>query len=178
MKPFITPFFLLVFGLTLAQQQQPVQISEDILKSIEQDVWIPFMEAYDQSDSQKLRAIHSKNIIRVTMAQNQIEIGEAYLDNFGNFVENVKENGSKIGIAFALLTTALDKTEQLAYQTGYYRFSSKHHDEKELMVRGYGEFSVVLKKENGQWKIWLDADKRINLSHEDFNGQKMIYKLK
>ena len=105
-------------------------------------------------------------------------MGESYLENFGNFVENVREQGNKIGIAFAILTTALDESEQLGYQTGYYRFSSQRPEDKDLVIRGYGKFHVGLKKEGGQWKIWLDSDRRIKLSHEDFKAEKVVYELK
>lgn len=177
MKRLATLLILLFFGLAFGQQPQQVQISEQILETIKKDVWTPFMESYDESDSAKLKSIHSKNIIRVTIDQNQIEMGESYLENFGNFVENVQKQGNKIRIAFAILTTALDESEQVAYQTGYYRFSSKRSEDKDFVVRGYGKFHVGLKKEGDQWKIWLDSDKRIKLPHEDFNTQKIVYEL-
>ncbi|WP_222984254.1 hypothetical protein [Flagellimonas meishanensis] len=178
MKYFIIPAFLLLFGFTSAQKGQVVQVSDEILKSIEVDIWIPFMEAYNESDSEKLKSIHSQNIIRVSLDQNQIQTGEAYLERFGNFVEGTKERGGQIGIAFAILSTALDETEQLAHQSGYYRFSSKNPEDEELVIRGYGQFDVGLKQENGVWKIWLDSDKRIQLSNEEFDAQEIVYKLK
>ncbi|MEZ4810842.1 MAG: hypothetical protein R2819_10845 [Allomuricauda sp.] len=178
MKHLLISTAVLFFGITFGQQRPQIQVSDEIIASIEKDVWIPFMEAYDESDSKKLKSIHSKNIIRVTLDQNQIEMGESYLEDFGNFVENVKEQGNKIGIAFAILTTALDESEQLAYQTGYYRFISQRPEDKDLVIRGYGKFHVGLKKEGGQWKIWLDSDRRIKLSHEDFKAQKIVYELR
>lgn len=164
--------FVLSYG-----QRPPKDIPQETLEAIKTEVWIPFMEAYDQSDSQKLKSIHTQDIFRVTQDQNQVETGESYLEEFGNFVKTVKARGSQIGIAFAIRSTALKDAGDMAYQTGYYRFSSKRGDDEDLVIRGYGEFNVGLRKENGTWKIWLDADKRIQLSPEDFNAQEIVYEL-
>ncbi|MFD2098524.1 nuclear transport factor 2 family protein [Flagellimonas iocasae] len=176
MKQLATLLLLCCFALSYGQRPAK-QIPNETLEAIKNDVWIPFMETYDQSDSQKLKSIHSKDIVRVTQDQNQIETGESYLQGFGDFVESVKARGSQLGIAFAILSTAMDDSGELAYQTGYYRFNSKNGDEENLVVRGYGQFSVGLKKENGSWKIWLDSDKHIDLAHEEFNAQEIVYEL-
>ena len=178
MKQLITPLLVLCFVFTHAQQRQSVQVTNEVLQSIKEDVWIPFMEAYDQSDSKKLKSIHTDDIVRVTLDENRIQTGAAYLERFGGFVESVKQRGGKIGIAFAILSTAMDETGQVAYQTGYYRFSSQGKDDNELVARGYGKFSVGLRKEDNQWKIWLDTDEGVNLSHEDFDAQEILYVLK
>ncbi len=176
MKQLSTLFLLCCFALSYGQRPAK-QISTETLEAIKKDVWIPFIESYDQSDSQKLKSIHSKDIVRVTQDQNLIETGESYLTNFGQFVESVKAQGSQLAIAFAILSTAVDDSGEVAYQTGYYRFSSKRETDEDFVVRGYGKFSVGLKKENGSWKIWLDSDKHIDLPHEEFNGQEIVYEL-
>ncbi|MBO0323129.1 nuclear transport factor 2 family protein [Muricauda sp. CAU 1633] len=176
MKQLTTLLLLCCFALSYGQRPAK-QISNETLEAIKNDVWIPFMEAYDQSDSQKLKSIHTEDIVRVTQDQNLIETGESYLTNFGQFVESVKARGSQLGIAFAILSTAMDDGGELAYQTGYYRFSSRHGEDQDFAVRGYGQFHVGLKKENGSWKIWLDSDKHIDLPHEEFNAQEIVYEL-
>lgn len=148
------------------------QTSDEIIQEIEKDVWIPFMEAYDESDPEKLKSIHTKDIIRVIMEQGEIKTGESYLGNFADFVAT-----NRVGIAFAILSTSVDPNGELAYQNGYYRFSSKGENDNDLVVRGYGEFNVGLRKENGSWKIWLDSDKHASIFHEEFNTQKIVYKL-
>ncbi len=148
------------------------QTSDEIREEIKKDVWLPFMEAYDESDPEKLKSIHTKDIIRVIMEQGEIKTGESYLENFADFVAS-----NRVGIAFAILSTSVDPNGELAYQNGYYRFSSKGDTDENLVVRGYGEFNVGLRKENGSWKIWLDSDKHAPITHEEFNTQKIVYKL-
>lgn len=76
MKLFLITLSCLCLVNTYAQQRPTTIIADTLLKNIEQDVWIPFMEAYKYGDSEKLKSIHSKNIIRVTLDQNRIETGE------------------------------------------------------------------------------------------------------
>lgn len=178
MRRLIIPMLLLLANIVFAQQREAEEVPQEILSAIQKDVWIPFMEAYQQSDSKKLKSIHAQDIIRVTKDNNRIETGASYLERFGGFVESVQKRGRKMEIAFALLSTAINGEETLAYQTGYYRFSSKTADDEDFVIRGYGKFDVCLKRINGQWKLWLDADTGANISDADFNAHEVIYTLK
>ncbi len=175
MKQLITSLFLLCSILSFGQKDNTV--SKEIVDAIKQDVWIPFMESYVELNPNKLKSIHSQEIVRVTIDQNEIKSGESYLEHFGGFLVNVKQRGSKVGIAFAILSTAIDKSEEMAYQTGYYRFSSQGKKDDEMVVRGYGYFNVGLKLEDGIWKIWLDSDKKSDISHSDFSKLKTLYEI-
>ncbi|UII75746.1 nuclear transport factor 2 family protein [Flagellimonas sp. HMM57] len=168
--------FFLIAGFVNGQNSDRA-ISEELLDSIKTEIWIPFMESYAYLDSDKLKSIHSDEIVRITLDQNNIQTGQDYLENFSGYIDDVKQQGGGLDISFVILSTAINETEDIAYQTGYYRFSSKQKGEKDLSIRGYGKFHVTLKKEEGLWKLVLDSDKRIQLSHNEFNGQKTIYKL-
>ncbi|WP_420322664.1 YybH family protein [Flagellimonas sp.] len=175
MKQIATILFVCCSMLSFGQQQKTVP--QEIIESIKNDVWIPFMQAYAELDSDKLKSIHSEDIVRITIDQNQIETGAKYLAHFGGFLESMKQHGQQVDIAFAILSTAMDENGVLAYQTGYYRYSSKGKDDEKLIPRGYGYFNVGLKKENDTWKIWLDSDKNADISHEEFVGQEILYEL-
>ncbi|MGW9686370.1 YybH family protein [Flagellimonas sp. 2504JD1-5] len=170
--------FILFFCVSfISFGQQGNTVSDSVIETIRDDVWIPFMEAYAQLDSDKLKSIHSKDIIRITIDQNRIETGSNYLENFGGFLDQMKQGGNEMAIAFAILSTAIDESGSLAYQTGYYRYSSRRTGDEKLTPRGYGYFNVALKKENDTWKITLDSDKRVDISDEDFREQKILYEL-
>lgn len=175
MKYFAVPLALLFFGVGLAQENP---VTEILLEKIEKDVWIPFMEAYAELDSKKLKSIHTDDIFRVTLDQNRVRTGAAYLEDFGGFLDRMKQNEGRLGISFAILSTAVDASGNLAYQTGYYEFSSKGKGEKSLVVKGYGHFNVGLRKIDGAWKLFLDSDKRIDISKEKFEEQKIVYRLR
>ncbi|MEM8927939.1 MAG: nuclear transport factor 2 family protein [Bacteroidota bacterium] len=170
-------FFLLLVLMLQFLNAQKKQVPQEILESIKHDVWIPFMEAYAQLDAKKLKSIHDSDIFRVTMDQNTVKTGQTYLDDFGGFLDKVNANGGGLGIAFAISTTAIDSSGNRAYQTGYYEFSSRNHDDPDLMVRGYGHFSVALRKTEGLWKLFLDADRRVDINLEEFESQAIVYRL-
>ncbi|WP_299485510.1 nuclear transport factor 2 family protein [uncultured Allomuricauda sp.] len=175
MKQLLTILLLCCAFSSFGQQKNIV--SNETIEAIRDDVWIPFMEAYAEFDSDKLKSIHSKDIVRITIDQNQIETGENYLENFGGFLQHMKQGGNEVAIAFAIQSTAIDEGGALAYQTGYYRYSSKRNGEEKLIPRGYGYFNVALKKENEIWKLWLDSDKQTDISDEDFQAQEILYEL-
>ncbi len=175
MKQLLTILLLCCVFSSFGQQKNTV--STEVTEAIRDDVWIPFMEAYAEFDSDKLKSIHSKDIVRITIDQNQIETGEEYLENFGGFLQHMKQAGNEVAIAFAIQSTAIDESGALAYQTGYYRYSSKRNGEEKLTPRGYGYFNVALKKENETWKLWLDSDKQTDISDEGFQAQKILYEL-
>ncbi|WP_136465753.1 hypothetical protein [Flagellimonas onchidii] len=168
---------LLLFISFIAFAQEKKVISSELINAIKKDVWVPFMQSYATLDSEMLKSIHSSDIVRITIDQNEIETGEAYIDHFGGFLEIVKERGSQVAIAFSISSTATNENETVAYQTGYYRLSSKRKDDKEMLIRAYGAFQVGLRKENDTWKIWLDSDKNADISHDYFNQQQIIYEL-
>ena len=172
-KELFFTFFLVFQGFLFSQQV----ISEAQLQAIEKDVWIPFMEAYATLNPDKLIQIHTKDIVRITVDANTVESGESYLENFGGFLEQTAQQGGGLGIAFALLSTAINAEGTIAFQTGYYEFSSKSSQEAALKVRGYGQFSVGLRLQDGQWRIFLDADKRVPITFEEFESQARVYRL-
>ena len=174
MKHLFKITLFLVVGYVSAQQNE---VPKEVIESIKTDVWIPFMESYADLDSDKLKSIHTKDIVRITIDQNEVKTGTSYLEHFGGFLDNVKQRGGQLGIAFAILSTAVDESQDIAYQTGYYRFSSKRKDDENLVPRGYGYFNVGLRKENGTWKLWMDSDKRTDISHSDFHNVDIIYDL-
>ncbi len=177
MKQFILASLLLIGGYASSQQREPEEVSKEVIQSIKTDVWIPFMESYAELNPEKLKGLHTKDIVRIYLSQNLIRTGEPYLERFSGFLDSSKERGDKVAIAFAILSTAIDDDETLAYQTGYYKFSSKRKDDTEMMVRGYGYFTVGLKKVNGKWKLWLDTDERTDISEEEFNAKGVLYEL-
>lgn len=167
---------LLYFSFTLIHGQEN-QVSEEIIESIKTDVWIPFMEAYRDFDEEKLKSIHTANIIRINIDGNKVRTGKTYLNEFASFLPRMKDKGDKVGIAFAILTTAVDESKQIAYQTGYYQFLMRAKEEEKQTPRGYGYFHVGLKIDGEKWKIFLDSDKKIVMNHAQFEGKPTLYRI-
>lgn len=176
-KLFTFMILLLFCGPSYGQEEGRSQKEELTISAIKRDIWVPFMEAYRDYDEEKLKSIHTADIVRINIDNNRVRLGEPYLKEFAAFLPRMKENGDKVGIAFVILTTALNDSKEIAYQTGYYQFQMQSKDEEELTPRGYGYFHVGLRKENGIWKIFLDSDKKVDMYPAQFKGKNTVYEL-
>ena len=106
---------------------------------------------------------------------NKIENRSTYFKNLDGFFQSVIKMNRQMDIKFSILSSAT--SENKAYQTGYYCFSSRGSDSESFQPRGYGLFNVILIKEDGVWKISMDADKHVTIDADEFRKSGIIYKL-
>ncbi len=169
--------FILILApsMVLAQQGKPLEVSKEITGAIIKDVWQPFMESYRGLDIKKFKSIHTINLTRVSIDMNKIETGVTYLNNIGGFFQRVKKMNRQVDIKFSIISSATG--ENKVYQTGYYCFSSKGSNSESFQPRGYGFFNVILIKEDGIWRISMDADKQVEIDEDKFRKSGVIYEL-
>ena len=148
MKIFSSVCLLLLIGLFSYSQSNSLQ------KEINEQVWKPFVKAIISDDNEKLSAVHSKEVIRVIQDDNQI-LG--YSEYFKKIPDSIKAKWKDwkrdIELRFLQRIASADK----AFEVGYYKTSSTNAVKGEKRT-GYGKFHVLLRKENGTWKILMDAD--------------------
>lgn len=139
-------------------------VSEQSL--IDQQVWIPFMESYSNFEGEKFIALHSEKMIRVGQNNNEIRTIEDYAVGIREWwpKQILKGEKRKLELRF----TQRIATEIDAFEVGIYKVS--YLKEGGSTENHYGQFHVVLKKENGIWKITVDADSNHEktISEEDF----------
>lgn len=128
--------------------------AQDYQKEINDQVWKPFMESFNQYNTERFLALHSKKVVRSPRDAKEIWNWEQYYKNQKQGDERSKQNGHK-------RTLELRFTERLAnanqaIEIGYYKTSSfNNKGESRAFV---GKFIVVLQKEEGIWKIMVDTD--------------------
>ena len=129
------------------------------LAQVDQQVWIPFMKAYKENDVELYNSIHTDDVLRITPWG--IRIGDEYKNkNIENFARpNQKEK--RIDFRFQHRVVK----DSLIYDVGYYKLD--YFEGSEISQTHYGRFHVLLKKENGTWKIAQDWDSA------DINGHKV-----
>ena len=139
--------FLLLWHFSFSQ-------SNSLQKEINEQVWKPFIKAIINDDNEKLSAVHSKEVTRVIQDDNQI-LG--YNEYFKKIPDSIKAKWKDwkrdIELRFLQRIASADK----AFEVGYYKTSSTNAVTGEKRI-GYGKFHVLLRKENGAWKILMDAD--------------------
>ena len=139
---------LLLFSIPALSQQDSFQ------KEINEQVWKPFIVAFNNNDDEAFSAVHSKDVIRVSQDDSRIF---GYSEYFKKIPDSEKARWKdwrrNIELRFLQRIASNDK----AFEVGYYKSSNTNTVTGEKRT-GYGKFHVLLRKENGTWKILMDAD--------------------
>ncbi|WP_323757838.1 hypothetical protein [Roseivirga sp.] len=120
---------------------------------INKDVWYNFMQAYQDLNASLFNHIHTDDVLRIPIDQNKILVGREYKDSNLNMFNLWNEHKIKQRIQFSF-TSRIQKGDW-AYETGIYKLTRYSGFNPEHL---YGKFNVTLKRMNGIWKIYMDAD--------------------
>ena len=127
------------------------QDTANLKKEIDQQIWYPFMQAWNNFDAEAFNEIHADNMLRGT--PRNLRSGKDYKSgNLKNFLR-AKERGDVRNISFTFEYRVHEKF--MAYEVGYYKIESMRSGEKNFY---YGQFHVVLNKIGERWKIVQDWD--------------------
>ena len=127
------------------------QLDSTMRIEIDTQVWYPFIKAYNSFDAEAYNKIHTADVLRGSPWG--LSEGETYRQrNLERFAKS-KEAGVSRKISFTFEHRVHQKN--IAYEVGYYRVLSQSNGESRT---AYGQFHVVLRKENGSWKIAQDWD--------------------
>ena len=133
---------LLLFILSLSCFAQNVQ------KEIDQQVWIPFTQAWEANDGTAYNAVHTEDVWRIN--PGRLLVGDEYKKRNAERMSGQPKE-SIIEFSFETRTSNGDN----AYEVGYYRITAPRDGGNQYYV---GRFHVALKKVNGVWKITQDWD--------------------
>ena len=146
MKQFLYIFLLCSFSYA--------QSSIEDMKTINNNVWIPFEKAFNTFDNSIMREIHSPELIRLSASSQNIRDYVTYMnDNQNSFKKKILSNSKS---DFTLRFTERINNDSIASEHGIYRLVSNLGKDNEYI--SYGKFHVLLKKEVNKWKIIFDYD--------------------
>lgn len=159
MKKIVNCFLLCFFSAGYLTAQKT-----NTTREINEQVWKPFIKSFSNGDDETFRSVHSRDIIRVIQDDKQIA---GYAEYFKKVPDSIKSKWSewkkKIELRFVQRIASDDK----AFEVGYYKTTSTNSKTGEQRT-GIGKFHVLLRKENGVWKILMDADTAEGASEEVF----------
>jgi ketosteroid isomerase-like protein len=138
---------LLVFVTAMATSQQKKKY--DHAKEINEELWSAFVEAYNERNAEKYLAVHTQDIVRIT--QGGIRQGLEFRSGIRKSFD--RKDLPKREIEFKFEHRIHDR--EMAYEVGYFKVTYFRDGAEEDY---YGRFSVLLKKEDGKWKIAQDWD--------------------
>ncbi len=133
----------LCLGLTLTSYSQDVNNFEDI-----NAMWSKFSQAFDALDYQSIAEIHTKELIRIPGGKQLLHY-DNYMMTYKIDFEQAKKTNATRAISFRFFERI--HNDSIASEKGIYKVVM---DDQTY----YGKFHVLLKKENGDWKIFMDYD--------------------
>ncbi|HAS41594.1 MAG TPA: hypothetical protein DCS93_14025 [Microscillaceae bacterium] len=143
-------FLLLVVQVSGWAQSQQIQLNQSH-QAIDQQVWKPFVQAFNTYDAKLYNSVHSDDIFRVY--PGNIREGKAYKQhNVARFAKAKKE-GRKRVLEFKFIERKATKNR--AYEVGFFKVKMMHQGKTSHY---YGKFHVVIHKINGRWQIVQDWD--------------------
>jgi len=141
-------YLLLLLTAFQTNAQKPIKT---IQKEIDQTVWKPFQEAFENLDAAALNATYAPKVLRVT--PQGIDTRNAFKKaNLDRFASN-KKNKVKITLDFWFDSRKTNETT--SYEVGFYRIGFTKENSTEY---SYGQFHIVLQKIDTRWKITQDWD--------------------
>lgn len=147
MRILVIVFIFFISNSSVGQEQVFQQ-------EINDQVWHTFIKGFNERNNTLFSSVHSSDFIRV-IRDNQKIFG--FDEAFKEQPDEVKEQLSKwqrfIELRFIERIASIDK----AFEVGYYKTTVTNSETKEKRI-GYGKFHVLLRKENGTWKILMDSD--------------------
>jgi len=149
-------------GLLLLIQHFIVEAQVNYQKEINEQVWKPFIESFSNNNQEGFKAVHSKDVIRVMQDDNMIWGYDQYFPAEKNNPSEWSKYKKSIELRFIQRIAGNDR----AFEVGYYNTKTIAPDGKQRS--SFGKFHVVMRKENGVWKILVDADSGKEASEEEF----------
>jgi hypothetical protein len=117
--------------------------AQTVQSEINEQVWKPFIKGFNENNAGLFMSVHSKDLVRSPRDSKKVLNWEQYNE------QTAKQTGvHSIELRF---TERINNSGQ-AIDVGVYKTSYPNHPPY------YGRFHVVLRKENGTWKILVDTD--------------------
>jgi len=158
---------ILIFTLLISFAFQQITAQQnEMTKQINEQVWKPFIRSFNTGDDEGFKAVHSKEIIRVLQDDKDIFGYDRYFlrqpdtikAKWGNWKKNIE-------LRFIQRIAANDK----AFEVGYYKTTNTNLQTGEVR-KSIGKFHVLMRKEEGVWKILMDADTSEGANEDLFNN--------
>ena len=129
--------------------------AQDSEKEINTQVWKPLLEAYKNFDTEKFMSFYSKDLIRIPEDEKKIFGFSEYKKILAR--ENQSNKNYKIKATMEMRFSQRVDGTTMAQEKGIYKLNIIKDNNGQTATL-YGRFLIVLRKENGVWKILVDSD--------------------
>jgi ketosteroid isomerase-like protein len=146
--------------------------SQEIQKQINEQVWKPFIASFSNHDTQGFMSVHSQDLIRTPRDSKTLLSFDQYKKQNTEGDNKALQQKMKRSIELHFLERIANENQ--AYEVGIYKTTVINAQGESRSF--YGKFHVVLRKENGTWKILVDSDSSEGgtIGEKDFNNGKPL----
>jgi ketosteroid isomerase-like protein len=146
--------------------------SQDAQKQINHQVWKPFATTFNNYDTKGFMAVHSHDLVRVPRDSKTVLNFEQYKKQYEEGDKRSVQQKAKRTIELRFLERMANENQ--AFEAGIYKTTNIDVHGKTRSF--YGKFYVVLRKENGTWKILVDSDSSEggSIGEKDFAAAKPL----
>jgi hypothetical protein len=151
-RPRLALFVLAVSPcLAVAAAQTP---DADAERDIDMQVWIPMLRGSNQFDPDLFLGVLSPDLVRVSIDRNEVYGMDRYTSEIRAGFARARERGIRRTTTVRFLTRT--QTNALARDTGIFRSEVTMPGGEARLT--YTAFEMILRKENGLWKLLVDQD--------------------
>ena len=144
--------FLVVICMTCFTSIAVIAQNKTDLEDIN-TTWAKFYKAFETLDYTLMADIHSKDLVRVSGGRRIIDY-DTYINNYKASFERDKSAGQTSHISLRFFERLCNGST--ASERGVYKLVRNKGTDKEQAY--YGQFHVLFKKVNNEWKITMDYD--------------------
>ncbi len=138
---------ILLFSVAFVSAQN----AQEIQKEINQTLWKPFKAAFENINGPALNDLYANQVLRVT--PNGIDTENKFKE--GNLKRFEDNKNSQTSIQLDFWFDSRHTNSDTSYEVGFYKMQLTNPEGENTI---YGQFHIVLKKEDGAWKITQDWD--------------------
>ena len=141
-------------------------LAQNTQREINDQVWKPFIESFNERDTKRFMEIHSKDVVRSPRDAKTVWNWNEYYQRQEQGDQKDKSTGSKR--LLELRFTERISSSDLAIEVGIFKTTSIQNNG--IARSFYGRFHVILRKENDVWRILVDTDSSEgnSINEEDF----------
>lgn len=142
-------------------------LSQNIRSEINEQVWNIQLRAMNNLDSNGFMSTMSKDVIQVSYDRNTIRDYNQFAKQVNDTYRRIKERNLTRNMEFRFLKRIVAGPH--AFENGFYKYELTNENSEKTVF--YGAFQVVLRKENGTWKVLVDYDA------DTYNGEPVTAEL-
>lgn len=131
-----------------------VAYSQNAQQEINEQVWKPFLQGFNANDTKTFMGVHSKDVVRAPRDSKKVLNWDQYYaqQEKGDNADKSAKRKRSLELRF---TERIASNNQ-AIEVGIYKTSYVNPDGSTRSF--FGRFHVILRKEEGVWKILVDTD--------------------